>query len=295
MERFFAPVPLAFSSLAIAMLGVGLQLGGVQSPILSYICYVVAFFLFAGFVISVVRPRPAADTQQRLDDYFARMEQWLDGPDAPLSKSPPDERIRVSAQERTIGILPGLSPDGKRRVMRFLHRHELIKVGTAIISLANADLSRANLSGLRLAGALLVKANFRNADLSDAGLCDYQAIGVDFQRMIERGTPQRNLSQPINVSHLTWSDLSGAVLRRAHLGGCIFQSADFAGADLDEADLRAADLRRARNLTQEQVEKAYGSKGQEDVSDTLLPGNLKAPELWKWSLSQQQAMRQSKS
>jgi hypothetical protein len=229
-----------------------------------------------------------------LDAYLAQMEQWLHGPDAPLTQSPPDERIRVSAQERTTGILPGLSPDGKRRVMRFLHRHELIKVGTAMISLANADLSRANLSGLRLTGALLVKANFRNADLTDAGLCDYQAIGVDFQRMIDRGTPQRNLSQPINASHLTWSDLSGAVLRRAHVAGCIFQSADFAGADLDEANLQAADLRRARNLTQEQIEKAYGSKGQDDVEDTLLPGDLKAPEPWKWSLSQQQAMRQAK-
>jgi uncharacterized protein YjbI with pentapeptide repeats len=178
-------------------------------------------------------------------------------------------------------ILAGLNPDGKRRVMRFLHRHELIEVGTAIISLANADLSRANLSGRRLTGALLVKANLRNADLSDAGLCDYQAIGVDFQRMIERGTPQRNLSQTINVSPLTWSYLSGAVLRRARVGGFIFQAADFAGADVDEADFQAADLHRARNLTQEQIEKAYGSKGQEDVGDTLLPGNLKAPEPWK--------------
>src|SRR5215218_1706558 len=242
------------------------------------------------------RLRPTPEVREReqdtLDRYFAQMEQWLHGPDAPLRR---DESVSVSAQERTLGILPGLSPDGKRRVIRFLHKHELIKVGTAIISLANTDLSRANLSGLRLTGSLLVKANLRNADLSDAGLCDYQAIGVDFQRMIERGTPQRNLSQPINVSHLTWSDLSGAVLRRAHVAGCIFQSADFAGAELDEADLQAADLRRARNLTQEQIEKPYGSKGHEDVRDTLLPGGLNAPELWKWSLSQQQAMRQSKS
>ena len=230
--------------------------------------------------------------QDALDRYFAQMEQWLHGPDAPLRQ---DDSVRVSAQERTLGILPGSSPDGKRRVMRFLHKHELIKVGTAMISLTNADLSKANLSGLRLTGALLVKVKFRNADLTDAGLCDYQAIGVDLQRMIERGAPQRNLSQPINVSHLTWSDLSGAVLRRAHVAGCIFQSADFAGAELDEADLQAADLRRARNLTQGQIEKAYGSQGQEDVEDTLLPGDLKAPEPWKWPLSQHQAMRQSKS
>jgi uncharacterized protein YjbI with pentapeptide repeats len=112
--------------------------------------------------------------------------------------------------------------------------------------------------------------------------------------MLERGTLQRNFSQPINVSHLIWSDLSGAVLKQADPGGCVFQSADFAGADLDEADLRAADLRRARNLTQKQIEKAYESNNQQDVSDTMLPGYLKAPKQWEWSLSQQQAMRQSK-
>jgi uncharacterized protein YjbI with pentapeptide repeats len=138
-------------------------------------------------------------------------------------------------------------------------------------------------------------ANLRGADLSDAGLCDYQAIGVDLQRMAERDVPQRNFSQPINVSHLIWSDLSGTVLRQARLGGCKLRSADFAGADLDEAELQAADLRRARNLTQEQIEKAYGSKGQEDVDDTLLPGGLIAPEPWKWTFSQQQAIRQSRS
>ena len=230
-----------------------------------------------------------------LEKYFAQMRQWLDDSDAPLDQLPPEHPHHKSAQEDTTRILSRLSPGGKREVVSFLHRRDLIKVGSPIISLVRADLSSANLSGLGLREAEMSYANLRDADLSGAGLCDYLAIGVDYQRMLERGTPQRNLSQPINVSRLIWSDLSGAVFRQARLGGCIFQSADFADADLDEADLRAADLRRARNLTQEQIEKAYRSKGQEDVEDTLLPGDLKAPEPWKWSLSQQQAMRQSKS
>ena len=49
-------------------------------------------------------------------------------------------------------------------------------------------------------------------------------------------------------------------------------SVDSASADLDRADLRAADLRHARNLTQKQIEAAYGSSDQQDgVVDTLLP------------------------
>jgi uncharacterized protein YjbI with pentapeptide repeats len=293
--------------MAVAVLGMGLQLGGVQSPILSYICYVVAFFLFCGCVVSLTRSRVGADAQPELEvqeqwrehdaleKYFAQMRQWLDDSDAPLDQLPPEHPHHKSAQEDTTRILSRLSPGGKREVVSFLHRRDLIKVGSPIISLVRADLSSANLSGLGLREAEMSYAKLRNADLSGAGLCDYLAIGVDYQRMLERGTPQRNLSQPINVSRLIWSDLSGAVFRQARLGGCIFQSADFAGADLDEADLRAADLRRARNLTQEQIEKAYGSKGQEDVDDTLLPGGLIAPEPWKWTFSQQQAIRQSRS
>jgi uncharacterized protein YjbI with pentapeptide repeats len=242
-----------------------------------------------------IQPEDQWREHDALERYFAQMRQWLDDSGAPLDQLPPEHPHHKSAQEDTTRILSRLSPGGKREVVSFLHRRDLIKVGSPIISLVRADLSNANLSGIGLSEAEMSYANLRDADLSGAGLCDYLAIGVDYQRMIERGTPQRNLSQPINVSRLIWSDLSGAVLRQARLGGCIFQSADFADADLDEADLRAADLRRARNLTQEQIEKAYGSKGQEDVEDTLLPGDLKAPEAWKWSLSQQQAMRQSKS
>ena len=110
-----------------------------------------------------IDPEDQRREQDALDRYFAQMEQWLRGPDAPLRQ---DDSVRVSAQERTIGILPGLSPDGKRRVVRFLHRHELIKVGTARISLAHADLSSANLSGLGLQDSLLTGANLRDANLS---------------------------------------------------------------------------------------------------------------------------------
>jgi len=99
---------------------------------------------------------------------------------------------------------------------------------------------------------------------------------------------------PVAASDLSSADLSGAVLRRTTMVGCNLIFSDFAGADLDEADLRAADLREARNLTQEQIEQAYGSSGgQEYMPDTLLPKHLKAPAAWTKLLSQQARDRHS--
>jgi hypothetical protein len=144
------------------------------------------------------------------------MEQWLRGPDAPLRQ---DDSVRVSAQERTIGILPGLSPAGKRRVVRFLHRHELIKVGTARISLAHADLSSANLSGLGLQDSLLTGANLRDANLSDARLCHYEPTETDWQRAFERGvlgSLSAYTGEPSNWVRPKWGCVKGSTTSRVH-------------------------------------------------------------------------------
>ena len=242
--------------------------------------------------------------QDALDAYFAEMRKWLGDSDAPLDQLPHDHPARKAAQEDTTRILSRLSPDGKREVVSFIHGRGLIKVGTVIISLARADLSRANLSDLGLTDAAMLYANLRDADLSDAILSNLQATEADIKKAAKRrdaNWSEVNLlevepSQPTDVSHLIHADLSGAVLRGTHLADCILQFADFAGADLDEADLRAADLRGARNLTQEQIESAYGSRNQQGVCQiTLLPDGLKAPLKWKLPLSQQKVVRQSKS
>jgi uncharacterized protein YjbI with pentapeptide repeats len=96
--------------------------------------------------------------------------------------------------------------------MRFLHRHDLIGVGTALISLNNADLRRANLSGLGLQGSLITDANLSKADLSDAKFCNYRPTGADWDRAFVRGVLQSNLSQPIQESYLIGSNLRRAVL-----------------------------------------------------------------------------------
>jgi hypothetical protein len=253
-----------------------------------------------------IRALPEIEAQERwreqdtLEKYFAEMRQRLDDNDTPLNQLPPDRPALKSAQEDTKWILQRLSPEGKRKVVSFLHGRGLIRAGSPIISLVRADLSEANLSDLGLADAALSYANLSGADLSDSRLCVLQATEADKQRARRRRNAnvtdlilsEIEESRPIDESRLDHSDLSGAVLKRTRLAGCKLRYADFAGADLDEADLRAADLRYADNLTQQQIETAYGSKG---VGDTLLPDDLEAPLKWKLSLKEQQEARQRKS
>lgn len=241
---------------------------------------------------------------EALDRYIADMRQWIDDPNAPLGQLPPEHPHRKSAQEDTKRILSRLSPDGKREVVSFLHGRDLIKAGGPIISLVRADLSGATLSDLGLTDAALSYANLRGANLSDARLCNFTTTEADIQKGLKRRDEKwsdldlmsMELSQPTAVSRLIYSDLSGAILKRTTLAGCKLLSADFAGTDLDEADIRAADLRRAQNLTQEQIESAYGSKDQKGgPPDTMLPDDLKAPLKWKLSLKEQQEARRRKS
>jgi hypothetical protein len=162
---------------AVTLLALGFQLAGYLNPELARVFYAAAFLLLVGSFIALFWRPHGRETP---DEYFTQMEEWLHGPDAQLRQ---DDSVRLSAQERTIGILPGLSPDGKRRVIRFLHRHELIQVGTAIISLRHADLRRANLSSLGLQGVLITDANLSKADLSDAKFCNYKPTGADWERV----------------------------------------------------------------------------------------------------------------
>jgi uncharacterized protein YjbI with pentapeptide repeats len=78
---------------------------------------------------------------------------------------------------------------------------------------------------------------------------------------------------------LTGAKLDGAVLTGADLSGVKphgewHRGADLTGADLTGADLTGADLRRAKGLTQAQVDSAKGNK------DTKLPKGLVRPEHW---------------
>lgn len=104
------------------------------------------------------------------------------------------------------------------------------------------NFSFSRLRGASLRFATLSGANLEMADLSDADLCDARLDGAD----------------------LSGADLCDALLERA----------DFAGARLGGANLAGASLKEARNLTQGQIDEAFGD------ALTRLPPHLSRPEGW---------------
>ena len=120
------------------------------------------------------------------------------------------------------------------------------------VNLLRANLEGANLWGAHLEGANLWGARLNGAILQLAHLESAFLIGAHFEGAF------------LHDAHL-----EGAILQRAHLEG-----ASLWDAHLEGADLRGANLAGAQNLTQEQVDSAYGSE------ETKLPPGLKMPESW---------------
>lgn len=110
----------------------------------------------------------------------------------------------------------------------------------------NFSFTRMRHASLRF--ATLSGANLEMADLSDADLCDAR--------------------------------LDGANLRGAELSGALLERADFAGARLGGANLAGANLNEARNLTQGQIDEAFGD------AVTQLPPHLTRPAGWGGAASQ---------
>jgi hypothetical protein len=104
-----------------------------------------------------------------------------------------------------------------------------------------------NLAGADLTGAMLRFATLTGADLGGACL-----TGAD----------------------LMHARLDRARLARADLTDAMLDNADLTGASLDGAVLVGASLRNVRNLTQMQVEQAFGD------ASTLLPAALVPPREW---------------
>lgn len=301
---------LALLSLTFGLVPAMLDQADIRIPALAYVFGILALAFglgaIAAFVASWIRAdgtqEPETQVEHRrkdeyqewreqdaLEAYRTQMEQWLHDQSRPLRNLERDDEVRASAQERTLTVLERLGPNGKRNVLRFIHRHRLIVDGNAILSMDGADLSGVNLSGMSLTDADLEGANLRGADLSHIHLFGFlHASGARAMRAIERGGGLMDLAEPTRTSSLVRVDLSGAVLKHAKLMHCSLLSANLAGADLDRADLRGTDLRRTRNLTQEQIERAYGSSGQQEyMPDTMLPDHLHAPGAWQRLYSQQ--------
>jgi uncharacterized protein YjbI with pentapeptide repeats len=160
-------------------------------------------------------------------------------------------------------------------------------------NLRGADLSGANLREAKLFKANLERAYLRQAKLQEAVLCQARLHEAD---LTEANLEKAHLMQ----AKLPGTDLNGAKLKSANLGGAnlhqttlfkanlenanltgailkeaVFREANLQGVDFSDANLEGANLSEAKNLKQEQIEKAFGNK-----NTTRLPENLKAPEHW---------------
>jgi curved DNA-binding protein CbpA len=107
-------------------------------------------------------------------------------------------------------------------------------------------------------------------DLSQADLC---GAALEHATLIDADLTGAYLVQA-NLSH---ARLRGANLAGANLSQARLIQADLKDACLEQATLGGANLREARNLTQAQIEQAYGDEG------SLLPAGLVRPAAWPTS------------
>jgi hypothetical protein len=145
------------------------------------------------------------------------------------------------------GDLSGAHLAGAQLDMANLSGARLARVDLSGASLAGANLSGAQLGGVDLSRAWLEKTDLAGARLGGADLSGALADGAD----------------------LSDARLGGANLSRAWLGG-----ATLSGARLTVTRLAGADLRKAKGITQKQVNAARGD------GKTRLPDGLRRPDDW---------------
>jgi len=156
-----------------------------------------------------------------------------------------------------------------------LSNADLSKANLSGTIMSNADLSKANLSGAILSNADLSNADLHDANLSDAILSNADLFDADLSNadLSDAGLSDANLSDAIlaraNLSdaNLFNANLRGTDLSNANLGDAILAQANLSNADLSNANLSGAVLSNVRDLTQTQLDSAYGT-------DTKLPDGL---------------------
>jgi uncharacterized protein YjbI with pentapeptide repeats len=143
--------------------------------------------------------------------------------------------------------------------------------------LAGMDLSGINLRGADLGFALLSEANFERADLRDANLrraylkeAKFRKADLRKARIVRVIMPGANFSG----ADLRGADLYDGVLSGGDLRGAKVSGANFRDLTLVGTNVAGVDFRKARGLSQEQIENADGNER------TKLPDWLKRPTSW---------------
>ena len=143
--------------------------------------------------------------------------------------------------------------------------------------LAGLRFVSANLSGADLTGARMERADFTGADLSNALISQAGAETTSFAGADMTGVI--GYRARLNGANLSGANLSGARLWTAQMTAASLHEASaadaaFRDADLSWASLAGADLSRARDLTQAQIDAAFGDAA------TRLPSGLTRPAHW---------------
>ncbi len=140
-------------------------------------------------------------------------------------------------------------------------------------SFAGINFSNSILDNVDFSHATLTKVNFSHATLIDATLIEATLIEANLIKADLTGADLTGAN--LSDADLTGADLTGADLIGANLSDADLTGADLTGADLTSANLLGADLFYAKNLKQDQLEKADGDE------DTEIPKGLDLPEHWR--------------
>lgn len=138
--------------------------------------------------------------------------------------------------------------------LRFAKLNETILEGANLfeVDLEYCELKHAIIEDADLSSSFLGFSNFGNATLKNANVSHTQCICTDFED----------------------ANLGNANFEYADLQQAYFRNADLKGTNFRLASLVAADLSDTENLTQQQIELAFGD------AETILPDNLKRPSHW---------------
>jgi uncharacterized protein YjbI with pentapeptide repeats len=145
-----------------------------------------------------------------------------------------------------------------------------VNLGSA--NLKEADLENANLQGANLDSANLKEANLRYTNLKEAnlGYANLNEVNLEFANLREADLWYANLKK----ADLGYANLKEANLWYANLKEANLWETDTSDASFSSASLVSADLSTAINLTQAQINLAYGD------ATTKLPAGLKRPHSW---------------